>query len=175
MGRQAISTNDELLKSAIQQAKVGAQNQLSVWKRAADIYNGNDVKPISHSVVMLRAVAWGLDKDIPKGRKGRPPGTATTNTRQPQGQKVANNSPKYYHHYGLIHAPAGNPPVALKSFDDESILRWANATMEIFSPRRLSAKGLLYYVQHHFCSALDNPDQYESIAKVLRDNFPDPS
>lgn len=61
MARTATPVDRVALEAAIQQAEANGplRTQNDVWKAAADIYNKTAAKPISFSVVLLRAGEWG--------------------------------------------------------------------------------------------------------------------
>ena len=74
--RTSIPVDQPKLEHALQEAEANGPltNLSALWVKAAEIYNQTTDKPISHSVVMLRAKDWNLSIKTQKGRRGRAPG-----------------------------------------------------------------------------------------------------
>lgn len=77
MAKTATEVDREKLQAAIDQAeKAGPLKNLDMlWKAVEPLYNGmSPPVKITHSVVKLRAEAWGLTKITIAGRKGKEKG-----------------------------------------------------------------------------------------------------
>jgi len=75
-GKKAIPVNRHILTQAIKDAEKDGplNNQKAVWEAAAVLYNArcNPEKPLSHSIVGLRAKTWKIEIQTlsGKGRRG---------------------------------------------------------------------------------------------------------
>lgn len=74
---------------------------------------------------------------------------------------------------GAITAPAGEPPVKLRSMDEVDLLDWAHKTRDHYEQmnKQISKDGLLYYVQHYYCNSLDHPRKYREAEKLFDSHF----
>ena len=79
-GRAAIPVNQHILTQAIKDAEKDGplSNQKEVWEKSAELYNAkcNPKKPLSHSIVALRAKSWSIQIQTPSGKGRRGPMSA---------------------------------------------------------------------------------------------------
>lgn len=172
--------NEAALRAAIQRAdEEGQPNENALWKRAAALY-AVDNPEVSFSVVMLRAKAWGLSYKTPKGRQGRPPSSQTA-PRTPEPSQASHISQSRLTEprtqpqspvrttlgRGTIYAPAGEPPVKLRSTSREDVLEWASAIRRLNPEKNYSSNAFLYWVDHYFYSRLDHKQDFQKISEIL--------
>lgn len=103
MARQMTEVSRNTLERAIRVAEENGplKNLDALWTAACELYNSYDVpKPITKSVVMLRATGWKLETKTKPGKKGRAAGVplseeqkaamqAGRGARKPRAEKFA--------------------------------------------------------------------------------------
>jgi hypothetical protein len=103
MAKPMTEVSRNTLELAIRKAEIDGplKNLDALWTSACEIYNSMDVpKPITKSVVMLRATAWKLETKTKPGKKGRAAGVplseeqkaamqAGRGARKPRSEKFA--------------------------------------------------------------------------------------
>lgn len=92
MPKVPVKVDSRLLKKSIETAESDGPmpTQSGLWKRVAEIYNGQtEGKKISHSVVMLRVKEWGIPVKTKPGKRGRSSMAAARSAKSGQRQSKA--------------------------------------------------------------------------------------
>jgi hypothetical protein len=155
---RTIEVDQAALTRAVSLADKYSKNEGDLWRESASLYNA-DHENISPQTVAARVKLWNIPYSTEKGRKPREVPTTTV------GDSFEDATRRLQ---GVIYAPAGEPCKKLKDITEDAILEWMNAVRDSFLPRHLATEGLLYYINHYFCSKLEGREQYLYIQEIIR-------